>query len=622
MTTTEAPTREEVLERLAIDTPLWTSNLAKIVPKKRSLGLVPLEPKAAQLELDKRLDEQRRAGKPQRAIVLKARQIGISTWTQAKLIQWATLRPHLSALVVAHDVETGGKLFAMGQRMYSNLPNEDPLKPPIRSHKRARFLHFGQRGEAWMEGEIYPDSTYWVDTAGEFEAGRGGTYHAVHFSEFAFFPQPEQKYVAIAQAIPMDPDTLWIIESTANGMNKFKDLWDDAVEGRSEFIPFFWPWWKEDEYQLPFVNEAERQEFQIGNTDQSPYADGERELVDPGSYDVLEDRNVPLTLEQLKWRRWAIANQTGGSIEKFHQEYPSTPEEAFLSTGQKVFEPALVSLAMREAENTDPRVGRGGPIVGLLKATERPTRAGRAGPIDVPSAPEWKPARACLPGEEPDWRVWLDEKDGKPVVPEDGLYVIGVDVSGGIAESGEEGGEPAYHAIQVIDHRTKAQVAEYRSRCDPALLSEYAYLTALFFNEAWLAIEVTGHYGLPVARTIALDFRYRFMYRRKRHETREEREVDRLGWDTSRSTKPILLAGGQELLREGSHGIKSRRLVGEMQTYIRTSTGKTQPERGRFADLLMAWLIAQQVALEMPIRQKRDAKPGAGWRPSNPVTGY
>lgn len=615
------PSVEEVVERARSDTPWYAKNLLKIVNKEKQM--VALDARPAQLALDGMLEAQREAGKPQRAIVLKARQIGISTWVQGKLIQQSTLVDHNNALVVAHDVETGGKLFAMGQRMYSALPNDVPeLKPPIRAHKRTRFMHFGQRGEAWMEGTILPDSTYWVDTAGEFESGRGGTYHQVHMSEFAFWPQALTKQIALNQGVPESPDTLIVIESTANGNNHFKDLWDDAVDGNSEYVAFFWPWWKEDEYRAEFANEAEREEFRVGDTDQSPYAEEEVELTEPGPIDTLTGKHVPLTKEQLLWRRRAIGNRTGGKIDKFHQEYPATPEQAFLATGRKVFEPQLVAKAWQLVMKTDPPYGRGGPIQGRVEAGSRPLRAGRLGKVEVPIEPKFKPARLLLPGEDSDWRFWLPEENGAPVIPEDGRYVIGNDVSGGFSESDGHEGDPAYHAIQVIDHRTLEQVCEYRSRVDPAVLTEHVYLTALLFNNAWLAPEITGGFGGPIANTIWLDFHYQFMYFRRTQGQRTEKQRDNLGFDTRPNTKPELLSLGAELLRTESHGIKSRRLISEMTTYIRLSTGKTLPEKGKFADLLMSWLIAQFVARQLPVREPRKKQIAVGFQPRNSVTGY
>lgn len=620
--------KERVLERLHTDFPYYAEKCLKIVGKDRQV--IPFRLNAGQRTLYEMLEAQRQAGKPQRAIALKARQIGCSTLVQGLLIHRSTLTPNHAAIVVAHDTETGGKLYRIGERMYRNLPDEEGLKPELRSWRKDRGLHFGERGsDAWQAGDVYPDSTYLVDTAGEFEAGRGGTYHSAHLSEFAHWPQPETKLTGLAQAIPDDPDSLIVIESTANGMNLFKDLWDDAEQGRSAYAPFFWPWWKQDEYSLPFLNEAEREQFEA-ELGTGIWGEDEPELM-AMICDFGYSRDE--ALEKLNWRRWAIPNKTLGKLSLFHQEYPSTPTEAFLTTGDRVFEGAQVRRVLALTEITDPKVPTEeipGPAVGVIREQTTVTRGGRVGPVQVPTDPAFVGREKLAEFEPADWRVWLDQSGSEtpllPTLDERGLviperpYVVACDVSGGLPESEE--GDPAYHAMAVIDHETKEQVCEYRSRCDPDLFADHAYLTALLFNQAWLAIEVTGAWGLPIARRIWGDYRYPYTYMRRKHDAREDSQVDRLGWDTNRSTKPVLLAGGQELLREGTHGIKSRVLANELLTYVRLSNGKTAPERGKFADLLMAWLIAQQVALEQPLRKIGKRKRRAPQRVSDPVTGY
>lgn len=618
---------DEVRDSIAHDTLQWAPKLLKIVPKDREMGLIPLKPKRGQTALEERLRAQREAGLAMRVIILKGRQIGMTTWCQGKLILPTTQLPHTNSLTVAHEDDAVKKIYRIGERMHRNLPAA--LRPEVRAFKRNDHIHFGQKGDLWA-GAVWPDSVYELGTAGSPEAGRAGTYHRAHLSEYAFYPQPEQKLIAVMQAVPDDPDTFVAIESTPNGHNHFKSLWDQAVEGHSDFIAFFWPWWKEDEYQSAFMA-GEREEFRPGDLDQSPFAEEELELLDPGPIDVDTGEHVPLTLEQLKWRRETIANKCGGKIEKFHQEYPATPEQGFLSTGRKVFEPMLVARAMAQAERTDPRVGQGGPVLGGVLAGKRISEEGRFGEVQVPKEPRFKPARELELGEDPYWRFWLPLKDGVPVIPKDRAYMIGGDVSEGLPESEDDGADPAFHALQVIDHKTRTQVAEYRSRVDPDLFAEHALLAALLFNEAWLAIERTGP-GRAVVRRLRHDFHYPFMYKLRHHATDQEKQGAEFGWDTNRKTKPILLAGGQQLLREGTHGVKSRRLVAEMITYIRTSTGKTLPEKGKFADLLMAWLIAQQVAEELPPREiegaSDDEEDGDGlevvrsWQPRDVRTGY
>lgn len=614
MTTDVAePSAEEVLEHLRHDTPLWCDQLAKIRTKDKRVVRFVLND--AQRALEGMLAAQREAGKPQRLIALKARQVGVSTYVQAKLIQGGTLMPNFSGLCLAHDRETGAKLYQMGDRMYRNLPNEPELRPPVRHYQRARFMHWGAEQ---VDGTLFPDSSYLVDTAGEAEAGRGGSYTAVHASEFAFWPNPIDKLTALQGAVPDDdPDSLFVIESTANGGNYFKDLWDAAFGGHSEWAAFFWPWWKEPGYARPFVNEAEREAFKIG---EGPYAEGEQVLVDPGPIDTTTGLPQPLTLEQLHWRRWMLANKY--KLDKFKQEYPATPEEAFVATGRKVFDPTQVAFLLAATEKTDPRIPteeNPGPLHAKLVSTKTEKMVGRLGPIEVQVGPKFKPRRELGPLETAEWKLWVPEPD-----PKTG-YVIGVDVSEGISDSDPEDGEPAYHAIEVIDHKTGLQAAEYVSRIDPDLLARECYLAALFFNQAYVAVEKTGP-GNAVVLRLYHDYHYPFTYFRKDHDRRSNEKVsDRLGWDTSRATKPILIANAEEMLREGSTGIRSRELASEMQTYVRAQrTAKTLPERGKFSDRLMAWMIAKQVALEKPLKLP-DQRRGEGifrtYQARDPVTG-
>jgi hypothetical protein len=211
---------EAMRKRIREDFPFWAENFAKIADKNEQL--IPFRLKPGQVELDRQLEAQREEGKPRRAIILKARQLGFSTYTQGKLIHEATLQARVEAMVVAQDGKTGEKLYRMGERIYSNLPEDAELKPKLGRHRRTKFLHFAGDG-LWQHGEAFPDSTYSVDTAGEYESGRGITPNRMHLSELAFWPQITQKLTALLQGVPDTPDSLVVYESTANGYNAFKD---------------------------------------------------------------------------------------------------------------------------------------------------------------------------------------------------------------------------------------------------------------------------------------------------------------------------------------------------------------------------------------------------------------
>jgi len=605
---------DEVAERLREDTPFYARHLLKIADKRGQI--VPFNFSPAQIALDAALEKQRAEGKPMRAVILKARQIGFSTAVQGKLIQRATTRPNYNVVVVAHDRDTGAKLYRIGKRMYDLLPDDPAWKPELAGTRRGRELHFLNGGKrALSQGGGFPDSVYLVDTAGEFQAGRGGTYQAVHASEAAFWDDLVTKLTALKNAVPSHPDSMFIIESTANGHNDFKGLWDDAEAGVNDYVPFFWPWWKEEQYSLPFANEDEKARFRIGDTSQSRFAEGEQELFDPGPIDSMTGEHCPLTVEQLHWRRRTIANESSGKFEQFMQEYPATPQEAFVASARQVFDPHLMRGVLIRTRISDPRdPSPDGPALGKLVATKQSRRTLPSGDtVSIPGAAKFVPASKLQLGEASDWRFWHD-----PASPYTDQAVIGVDVSGGAPEV--EGAQPAYHAIEVIDHKTREQLAEYRSRVDSDLLAEQIYLACLHFNRPWCAIEITGSWGVPPADRLWRGYHYPFMYFRHSVGKKMDRQENQLGWDTNARTRPLLLAHAAELLREDTHGIKSFGLAMEMSTLVREESGKIAPERGKYSDRFMAWAIAQYVAQTQPL--KRDFSKPAPQQIRDPVTAW
>lgn len=610
--TAESP-REQVLRRLRDDHEFFAANAVTIVDKSGSV--VPFIYKEPQRRFTQALEAQRDAGQPMRGIVLKARQIGFSTQAQGMLIQRATTRPHHNALVAAHSGKTVGALFRMGKGIYGRLPSE--IRPRIaydNNSQGRQYIHWGEASRNLRhQGIVGLESSYTVATAKEAQDGRGLTFRTVHLSEVAFW-DGEGMMLGVAQAVPDDPDTLIVMESTANGENFFKDFWDAAVAGENGYLPFFTPWFEEPGYRRPFANELDRDEFRARLGEGEAGADEKKLQGLIRAYwgehtDLTSAELDDLVLEFLHWRRWAIAAKTLRSVEKFHQEYPSTPEEAFLSTGRKVFAAAHVARVRKNVEATDPvskTFENTGPVRGAFKGDKVKVVAGRNGTkFEVPQSALWVPASKLEAHERPHWRVWAapqkeQQRSDGTKVPE-GQYIVANDPM-----SGEDNdGALANHAIQVIDHRTLRQVAEYESQADPDQVALELLLVALRYNRAHIAVETTGGWGLPIVRRLARDYHYPRLYTREQEDKRVENIEDRLGWSTDARTKPLLLARGQQLLREEVDGIRSRVLAQQLGWYIIDERGRSGPMPGKNADVLLAWLIAQEVAARKPIRPDR-----------------
>lgn len=578
--------------RLTLDTEFWASKVGKIKTKETDLASFNFKP--GQQALEEELVRQHLAGLPMRVIILKARQLGFSTYVQARLIRACTRLPRREAVVIAHDKETSKKLYAIGERFYRNLPPD--MRPTLGEYRRRQHLHFAGEGD-WRNEETWPDSRYTVDTANEFQAGRGSTFTDVHGSEVAFWERISDKLTAIKNGVPKLHGTFVALESTAKGFNEFKDIWDDAEAGRSNYIAFFWPWWKEPEYQMLFLNERERESFVIGDPNH-PYAEEE-----PWTLQIAKEQGFEITIEQLHWRRITIADECNGRLNDFHAEYPTTPEQAFVATGEKAFDSHQVAKIMLRVEKTDPKhptAENPGPIIGDFVVAEKDGQVDRKGnEIVVPSKSLWVPREPGVVSQEAPHRCFLapEEMESPP-----GQYIVSVDVSGGDMEETETD-EPDYHAIEVIDHRTGFQVCEYRSKIDPDLLTDEVLLAALWFNWAWIVVERTGSWGMPILRTLWLDYRYPYVYRSRRMGVASEKVEAKLGWDTNPRTKPELVAGMQALIRRGEDGIRSRLLADQVRTYARDKRGRYGAEPGKYDDNLMPFMFGQQVRREIPPRE-------------------
>jgi hypothetical protein len=178
--------------------------------------------------------------------------------------------------------------------------------------------------------------------------------------------------------------------------------------------------------------------------------------------------------------------------------------------------------------------------------------------------------------------------------------------------------ESAWNTLIGLDHWTGVQVAEFKARIDHDLMAYHAFLGGLFLNEALLSIERTGGYGEHHPRRAAPPLGYRRIYTEKIIDDKKQREINRLGFDTNRRTKPQMEAHGQALLREGTHGIRSTALAAEIPTFVKDDKNPTKhaPAPGAFSDLLMAWLQGQLIRT---LRTPRPAPPKDGHRPNSMV---
>jgi hypothetical protein len=284
--------------QLKNDFPFYARNCLQI--RTKDSGLKKFILNSAQVYIHNKIEQQVKETGKVRAIILKGRQQGASTYVGGRFIHKTTHNKGVRAFILTHDGESTNALFEMTERYYDNLP---PSVKPVASTANAKELHFGAI-----------DSGYKIGTAGNKAVGRGQTLQYFHGSEVAFWMNASEHTKGIMQAVPDAPGTEVIWESTANGVgNFFHQQWKIAEKGLSEFIPIFVPWYWQTEYikALPEGFKTTEEEDALAK------------------YHDLSD-------EQIYWRRIKIAELTTDGVDgekAFKQEYPMNAAEAFQVSG-------------------------------------------------------------------------------------------------------------------------------------------------------------------------------------------------------------------------------------------------------------------------------------------------
>jgi hypothetical protein len=490
-----------------------------IQKKDLSVGKIDLDAPfaVAQRGFIEEVERQYNLGLPVRVIILKARQMGMSTATEGTLFNWCFLHPGCRALVIAHETKASQNLFEMTKLMWEEWIFRSGF------HER----HNTQKTLSWEETR----SSMSVATARNAGSGRSFTYHAVHASECAFWEEPERLLTGLNQSVPYKHGTIIVLESTANGVgNWFHTEWQRAVHKESNYVPLFFPWYVLDEYSIPATTLRTRD-------------------LDEEEKDIAEQFN--LTLPQLAWRRQTIQNECLGDLNKFHQEYPSTPDEAFLTTGHHVF--PLVKLE----ECYEPKQGQRGFLHdnnGRITFTPDPT-----GPITI----------YAWPSSDRDW----------------GRYVVAGDPSRTTYGDGA--------AIQVFNRRTYEQVAVGHwpsgQSIDPIPFAHQLIMLGYYYNEALLNVEINGPgYGC-IAIIMQMD--YPNVWRHRWADKSPGKLSQSWGWSMSYSRKNWAIGEVINLIAQHMLTIHDEWTYDEMRNYVHLAGYEIGPASNQGNDDLVTSLL-------------------------------
>lgn len=466
-------------------------------------------------------------------LVLKGRQQGFTSVITAYQLACSITKRNFSGFTLADDSDNTETIFEDKAKFpYAQLP--ESLQPSVKYNNRREF-HFERLNSRWR-----------VATAGGKSVGRSKTLNFFHGSEAGFWDDISTIMAGLDPALTKD--SIQILESTANGYNEFKDLWDDGNNWENKF----YEWWLTPEYLQAFESGQVEQEFKatVQNSSQWIYQRCKWLIEFTG-----------LAWEQVYWyyKKWVDLKDL------IKQEYPCTADEAFLASGACVFDKEKIILRKEVLKR---------------KYEDQPPITGRF----------------SFAWNDPDTKDKILDNTIKFVEDPNGgfirfyeqphagcLYVIGGDTKG-------EGSDR--FAATVINHLTGNRCATLHGNMDPDTYTHQVYCLGRYFNDALIGIE-TNFNTYPVEELSRLQ--YPNQYVRKKYDDYTGAYLKKYGFKTDGNTRPLIIDKEIILIRDCIDLFNDIEFLNECLTFIYDENGRPDAESGKHDDILFSDMIANEI---------------------------
>ena len=473
--------------------------------------------------------------------VLKGRQQGFTSVITAIQLSFAIVRKNFSGFTMADRSDNTVAIFNDKARtVYERLP--EILRPSEKFNSRNEMF-FDKLNSSWR-----------IATATS-EAGRSRTLNFVHFSEVAFYDcDLADLQAGIGEAITAD--AIVVYETTANGFNQAKELWDSGA-----CVNLFYEWWRSPEYRSTEYEYIEKADSWLTER-----------------IKILTERGCDR--EQIAW----YAKKYDAYLDKstIRQEYPITPEEAFIFSGDCVFDIEKLNQRMVECSDLSP------VKVGCFEYKSICS--------DVLDSEGQKV------GEQ--WELadvrFVERKDGyirihrEPETKKDGRgNVIGLApyaVGGDTADSGQD-----YFAAKVVNAITGQTVATlHKQFIDEDLYAEQVLCLAKYYHDALIGIEI--NYSREPMRIIHRKYGYINVYLREKLDGVHDEKVLDIGFRTDTQTRRVILGELVAKFRENPKIECDIPTLKEMSTFVKKQNGRQEAIDGQHDDLVLSLAIAHYVA--------------------------
>jgi len=492
-----------------------------------------------------------------KTIVLKSRQVGISTDTAMRNLDALITIPMCNTLVLAHDGMTTELLYDIYRRGYDNMPPEIDIVDNEGNFVQTVNIKPEEKSYTGKRLQFQPplDSRLTVQTAGAGDnVGKGITLNRVHFSEAANYVDFNNVFNSTNQALPKNGDVYAVIESTANGVSGvgegFYKLWQKSVkewenfkQGRQKtfegYRPVFLPWYKLSEYTKPLIHGklTTIETIDFGSPDEKKKFLETEELL-------MSEYNVPI--EGINWYRDCIKEKCSYSLREAKRYYPTFPEDAFLATDHGFFDSTKLYTVLKDLENDPPEYERGRVNEDIEFEQDR------HGQLEIIKHPD---------------SSYMNR------------YIVSLDPSTGV-EDGD------YAPMKVYDRLTQEWVARWYGREDEDVLAEELMKLGYYYNEALLIPERNLATVINIIKPDGI-----IPYTGPIWVDENKRGDVSYGFQTNIQTRKMLLDGYKAWIRDNYEKLMDKLEVEEHINFIKVAkhgTVKYEAAPGHHDDIVIA----------------------------------
>ncbi|HZP77544.1 MAG TPA: hypothetical protein VFB45_15475 [Pseudolabrys sp.] len=307
---------------------------SKVKILTKDFGLMPLEMLGTQIYILNEICKGLAEGCTT-FVILKARQLGISTFFVVLDIFWAMEHRGLAGSFATHDEQSREQFRNIIEVLFANLPKG--FRIGYEKHNRSMLI--------LKNSSLFRYLVAGVKKKTKAGLGRSGASNFLHATEVAFWGDEEDLKELRATLSTHYPHRLQVYETTANGFNHFQEMWEKAVDSPTQRAIFV-GWWRHDHYAYAQTH---------------PYfpiymPDGRDTTLTPlerkRARMVKETYGFTITPEQIAWYRWKLDEECDGDQMKMDEMFPWMPEDAFVATGSKFFTNESLTDAMRIARGS------------------------------------------------------------------------------------------------------------------------------------------------------------------------------------------------------------------------------------------------------------------------------